>query len=838
MVGGSYLVENRSLDDLNFSGTNGAGDLVELTYQVWQQPAIWTGLYGPNITNIQISAECPPSTCYSMRTFAPPSNENRAKWTLNQLQKFRNAAAYESREIKRLIDQNEKLRFARSFFSESDRRQRPQGEIRSGEGNNAIIQGQIIPWQTQTSGADFRRPSVGGLTTSQMSEEIQHDYGSKAFMSMDGFYRPVSMDGDGGLPRYIQYDLEYSGITLDDLQPIQNPSGFERSKVALERSDTPNVGHDIEIIGRNGVGQGSLSIDGYSLPNDGDYSNDARFMALKGPIVIKSWGYDCQGYPVPNKVDTEANASSGIFATSGLDPDKFLDGHLRKSHTWAVAPLDIRLDRESGTWKFCGDQADLKCYTATEDISIDDSGGVLCLCNDSAEFNSCSGSGVEPELTVTNSSCCDVQFGDKVLVNNSEIICSIPKPSQEMVKVMIHDPVPDCCFHYGSIRRSVVVEENPCEVSGVLHCPIRHSCEEVFIAPQCSPVIEGSCLDAVLIDKCHTCNGETLPLYAEQSCDICCPVRFLTDGTPVASIVNLRLEDPSGCLTKDIDLCFYPCVAKNAVDASGNIDPSGATELTLAGSSAEDGAWVGFFECTVEVPKRVIRFEASGLTSEADDYIFFEVDGGCGLTPTQGAGVYVYSDNNTDSLTAYSGPYSDLTNPTCHYLFTDNVTAVTESCTYKYWVFATCDTDFLCVSTPIVTWELEMGHMTGLAEPTIGSVAPNLTTSGCDLDEYITLPYWREDNPDVQVRMDCPIRCLSKACDEWDFDRFGQVAEVSVDISGYGDVTIEPFSLHRFCNCICDYTAGDTGMDFPPLCTDDVELCPASTYSIPVCLEW
>jgi hypothetical protein len=91
-----------------------------------------------------------------------------------------------------------------------------------------------------------------------------------------------------------------------------------------------------------------------------DYSSDYRFMALRGPLVIAGWGYDTQGKPVPNESDTEDACNSGIFKTTGLT-DKFLPDFLTKSHTWPVAPLDVRLDKGRGVWTLSDSQPQLYC---------------------------------------------------------------------------------------------------------------------------------------------------------------------------------------------------------------------------------------------------------------------------------------------------------------------------------------------------------------------------------------------------------------------------------------------------------------------------------------------
>ena len=219
---------------------------------------------------------------------------------------------------------------------------------------------------------------------------------------MDGHWRPFSLDGDGGITQLARYKLRedntnasgilsISGfkeaennstkIKQDDLLFLTNPSinildvsgnvvGSEltRDWVASQRSDTPEIGHDIDIIGRTGKLNGTPHA-GLIMPNNlddsgnatRDYTNDYRGLAIRGPVMITAWSYDCDDRPIPNKNDTYENASQGIFkhpdesgaGPSGtmLDDDKFLDCHLQKPETWPTGPLDIRFNRDRGVWE-------------------------------------------------------------------------------------------------------------------------------------------------------------------------------------------------------------------------------------------------------------------------------------------------------------------------------------------------------------------------------------------------------------------------------------------------------------------------------------------------------
>lgn len=153
----------------------------------------------------------------------------------------------------------------------------------------------------------------------------------------------------------------YNQLTIHDLQPWQNPSGMQWDYVNANRSNTINIGHDLEVAARsgsdrNGTPSGGLGFyqSGYTYGNTNanafDYRDDYRVIALKGPVVVHGWGYDQNGRPVPNLGDNEAAASTGIFTQDGLHDTKFLEGHLRKPYTWPVGPIDLRWNREKCLW--------------------------------------------------------------------------------------------------------------------------------------------------------------------------------------------------------------------------------------------------------------------------------------------------------------------------------------------------------------------------------------------------------------------------------------------------------------------------------------------------------
>jgi hypothetical protein len=137
-------------------------------------------------------------------------------------------------------------------------------------------------------------------------------------------------------------------------------------------------GHDIESVARGDLqgltdlqGNAGSSISGESMliaGESGRYSGDYRFMALRGPLIMHSWGYDTYGKPIPNSRGYSGDASFQTGAGGGWDTtivadtgnshqksqsgltDRFAPNWLSDATNWPVAPVDLRFDRARGVW--------------------------------------------------------------------------------------------------------------------------------------------------------------------------------------------------------------------------------------------------------------------------------------------------------------------------------------------------------------------------------------------------------------------------------------------------------------------------------------------------------
>ena len=192
------------------------------------------------------------------------------------------------------------------------------------------------------------------------------------------------MQGAGGLPRLITPLGSETGtmptgtgggsgsvpltISQIDLVPYINPAtGDESQHILFRRYNTglfgSNLGHDIDMVSRTNLGaSGEILTAG--MPSGGlvmnnmttgvdrfDYQDDYRTFALRGPLLVQSWGYDTDDNPIPNQVDTLSGiVIDGVHESTGLS-GSFMSGWLRRSDTWPVAPVDLRLNRELGLWQ-------------------------------------------------------------------------------------------------------------------------------------------------------------------------------------------------------------------------------------------------------------------------------------------------------------------------------------------------------------------------------------------------------------------------------------------------------------------------------------------------------
>lgn len=347
---------------------------------------------GPTLTNISVAfGSSGATTTYDFATYTPKFGQVSKAI----IEKYKNVTRIRNEQL-RFLRQNEILNNKigrRSLYNTINTLNKGElGKSLSDKNSlSRVFVGEIYDYQRTANSGIGQRTIVGVSSLSKSVLEMRGSggYENKAFMSLDGLYGPVSISGDGDLPRFVklpEYEdmpsgaawtvspqppiIKYSGtdcrasISTDNdvvsaslinqtsqiisihnnyLNPLANPG-----EIPYHSGD--GVGHCIDIVGRESKITNSGLMTNFYRPSDsGKYSDDYRFLAMRGPLVLHSWGYDTEGKPVPNATDVEEWAKSGIFETNNLK-NKFLDDWLQKPSTWPVAPIDLRLDRERGVW--------------------------------------------------------------------------------------------------------------------------------------------------------------------------------------------------------------------------------------------------------------------------------------------------------------------------------------------------------------------------------------------------------------------------------------------------------------------------------------------------------
>lgn len=163
------------------------------------------------------------------------------------------------------------------------------------------------------------------------------------------------------------------------------PDGDESLFIDSTQNRTKNYSdYDISYTTRNNqfignVNQGEPGDDNFAdvLPEEAGNidenfkaSNNARFMGLRGPLMLHSWGYDLDGYPVPNAsgdpLFTEEgepvydSAGNKVYSNQKQLPDgsytdpfptqQFAKNWASAPNTWPVGPIDLRWNAAAKVW--------------------------------------------------------------------------------------------------------------------------------------------------------------------------------------------------------------------------------------------------------------------------------------------------------------------------------------------------------------------------------------------------------------------------------------------------------------------------------------------------------
>ena len=107
-------------------------------------------------------------------------------------------------------------------------------------------------------------------------------------------------------------------------------------------------GVSVDYLSWGNDANNALAIDPSTL-NQRQFAGDIRGAAFKGPLMLSGWGYDTNGKPIPNSVDSAAACQQGYFKAENCT-SRFMTDWISAPDTWPTGPVDLRWDRHRGVW--------------------------------------------------------------------------------------------------------------------------------------------------------------------------------------------------------------------------------------------------------------------------------------------------------------------------------------------------------------------------------------------------------------------------------------------------------------------------------------------------------
>jgi hypothetical protein len=312
-VAGENIVEfsNRGLT----KAESGSVTLVGIPSSGHSMPILGSKVsgFGPNLTSINFSLGTKgATTTYEFKTYTPKFG----KLTKLFYDRYKEINKGRNKQLKLLKDFQAKQN--KLYRKIAARRSREKIDtIKSDAFSNSmqrVIVGHMQDWYN--IGGDITQKSVVGMTTLAKTSLTLEDSVNKGMMSLDGIFSPATFSqGNAALPKFAQPQNLNSTVNSTTYNPLMN-------------------GHSIDLVGRPNATNGLLhSFYAHNDPNKYDITNN--FIALRGPLMLHSWGYDLEDKPIPN---------------DGGNSNNFSSNWLQKPRAWPVAPIDLRFDASRGVW--------------------------------------------------------------------------------------------------------------------------------------------------------------------------------------------------------------------------------------------------------------------------------------------------------------------------------------------------------------------------------------------------------------------------------------------------------------------------------------------------------
>lgn len=321
------------------------------------------GTYGPCVTNTSVNVGAGGvTTTYTLSTFTPSYGEFSKK-NAERLQRQGQQRLADIRRSRANQKVNETLSKIRGIGRDVKRIEESSLESSKKPAPMMFVAPGVS--EDTDTGVPSRRRPVAAATADDIAK-LPATGVNTAVASYDTFYTPVSKtQTDFSFPPFASGNAETEGkawsaspqIPADNVTPLVVDATYYDRYPLFSSQDSSVISRDSStgvtkaypldnIVGHTGNGKGDVNSRYTTYPK---YSEDIATFAHKGPFLLKSWGYDTEGRPVPNVADT--NAANGVFATTGTIANSgFYPNFLEYEKTWPCAPIDLRYDRLRGVW--------------------------------------------------------------------------------------------------------------------------------------------------------------------------------------------------------------------------------------------------------------------------------------------------------------------------------------------------------------------------------------------------------------------------------------------------------------------------------------------------------
>jgi hypothetical protein len=173
----------------------------------------------------------------------------------------------------------------------------------------------------ENDGEVITQARVAALPAYYIENQGLDSYENKAFMSMDGLYRPFKTDPDAsGYPHFERPTEGAASPTVDDLNPFKDK-------------------YDVQFISKDVDPNNTTETNLFNNPVFDDINNPSpsavKALSLSAPLILTGWGRDTNGKPIPANPD---------------NPDEYYPNHRLRQDLWKSGPVDLPWDDDRKVW--------------------------------------------------------------------------------------------------------------------------------------------------------------------------------------------------------------------------------------------------------------------------------------------------------------------------------------------------------------------------------------------------------------------------------------------------------------------------------------------------------